>query len=158
MPFYVVPEKIFQVDGNVPLTLTTSNTFGPAEDKRWRTLVSLSGSARNAAELCYRAAYRDIVTGAGTLKPEERKGLLGKAGGYHGLALAGVRWCNASLRKIDIIPLKHPEFATAEKAVRQMGYEADVKYVAACKDTACASDALKSFGAGVVGVPLEAKR
>ncbi len=158
VPFFVVPQKIFTVDGNVPITLTTSDTFGPNEEKRWRTLVTLSGSPRNAAELCYRAAYRDLTTGVASMKPDERKDLLLQVGGNHALAIAGIRWCNASLRKIDVIPLKHPEFAVAEKAVRQMGYEADVKYVAVCKDTACVSEALKSFGNGLVGIPLEAKR
>ncbi|RYD49192.1 MAG: hypothetical protein EOP85_02120 [Verrucomicrobiaceae bacterium] len=158
VPFFVVPHKIFEVDGNVPLTLTTSDTFGPREEKRWRTLVTLSGSPRNAAELCYRAAYRDLTTGAASMKPDERKGLLLQVGGHHALAIAGIRWCNASLRKIDILPLKHPEFATAEKDVRQMGYETDVKYIAACKDAACVNEAVKSFGKTLVGVPLEATK
>lgn len=158
VPFFVVPQKIFTVDGDVPLTLTTSDTFGPNEEKRWRMLVTLSGSPRNAAELCYRAAYRDLTTGVASMKPDARKDLLMQVGGHHALAIAGIRWCNASLRKIDIIPLKHPEFAAAEKAVRQVGYDTDVKYVAACKDAVCAREALKSFGNAVVGVPLEAKR
>lgn len=158
VPFYVVPKQVFAVDGDVPLKLGTSETFGPEQERRWRGLIAASGSVKNAAELCYHAAYRDLATGVGAMKGEERTDVLLQGGGNHGLAVAGVRWCNASLRRMDIVPLKHPEFAQAEKAVRQMGYEADVAYVAACGDAACRKTALKNFGSGVVGVGLEAGR
>jgi hypothetical protein len=158
VPFYVVPQKIFSVEGDVPLLLTTSDAFGAAEEKRWQTLVTLSGSPKNAAELCYRAAYKDLARGVAKLNDVERHDLLVKTGGNQAFAVASVRLCNASLKKIDILPLKHPEFATAERAVRQLGYEADVKHIVACKTEACARESMASFGKNMIGIPLEAQR
>lgn len=157
-PFYVVPAQMFGSGPGEPLKLTTSDTFGDLERRKWESVIAVAGSPKVAAELCYRSAYVDMHDGVVALKPAERDDFLIKAGGYHVLARVAVRWCNNSLKKLDIVPLSHPEFTEAERAVRQKAYLDDVAYLRSCTSERCVKEAPASFAREVVGIPLDAAR
>lgn len=155
-PVYVVPVKIIGPNGTT-LPLTTTAEFSEADKRKWETVVKGVGGLPVAAELCYRSAYGDLKDGVQTMQVAEQQALLINASGHHGLARVAVRWCNASLRKLDLIPLPHTEFASAERSVREMAYADDMNFLGSCKGEIC-KKTVASFARGTVGIPLDADK
>lgn len=154
-PVFVVPAQPFGTGGQA-LTLTTSQGFGEPERQKWQSIMTAVGAPQIAAELCYQAAYKDFKSGVAKINAVEREAFLMDNGGHQMLARVAVRWCNMSLRKMDVLPFSHPEYAAAEKAVREVGYVDDVAFMKSCKTEACVKNAAAALARVNVGVGLEA--
>jgi hypothetical protein len=138
--------------------LSTSEVFGPVEKRRWEATIAMVGSKTNAAELCYQSAYGEFRHGTAAMAVAEKEQLLTEVGGHQALARVAVAWCNVSLKKLDILPFKHPEFAKVEKDVRVTGFRDDVAFLSACQTAVCKDGAAASIANATVGVGLEAER
>lgn len=146
VPIYVVPVSatVIAANGDV-LPLEPKAVFGPEDRQMWRQVVKAGGGVPVVGELCYRSAYGALKRDVAALKVAEREDVLMTVGGHHALARMAVQMCMNSIRKLEILPVKHPELVAAERSLRVAAYGDDVAFLKGCVGEVCRREGVARF-------------